>query len=536
MNGGTRRQSVEKVGDSGRRPTMAMAGSSWAERMLSRPARGEGEGRSAVTLAVTRGVGSAVQQAGTKRSVEAAGIEAKGPRGTQGAIKPAGAEHDRWAAEEAMAERVRLAKLGGALGIEQRDEWEGGAMGAQAVVARLRERLRRRIMASWNLTRIGAALGWWNDFLATTRRVPFKALTTTSDLTASVYNNETLDLFIEYMRESGSKVPWRQGAVLSADYIASTAATIRLLRCGQAHYEIAPGAANTCRPAAFKSMRLEDGPLRARGVSTGFRAQDFAAIAGTFDRTSRRGVMEWAVGLGAHSMLLRGGEVGHMQRAAFDAARGITILSITEQMPCRSSRLLPWVTVDVTSIKDVHARHRPVPVPIRKRSSEGDEADPVCAYTAIMALYHVRCQEVPQCAGPCEWCKRPMGLIKPAGRPPTTCARANAPLFADADGKALNTAAVKALGKRMAEAAGLPVDTIAGRLWRIGGATDLRDTMGMAGAAMIKERGRWASDVAFIYARALVGQQMDAAAGMANAQDTSVEVAVPGWVQPAALR
>ena len=88
----------------------------------------------------------------------------------------------------------------------------------------------------------------------------------------------------------------------------------------------------------------------------------------------------------------------------------------------------------------------------------------------------------------------------------------------------------------MAEAAGLPVDTIAGRLWRIGGATDLRDTMGMAGAAMIKERGRWASDVAFIYARALVGQQMDAAAGMANAQDTSVEMAVPGWVQPAALR
>ena len=30
--------------------------------------------------------------------------------------------------------------------------------------------------------------------------------------------------------------------------------------------------------------------------------------------------------------------------------------------------------------------------------------------------------------------------------------------------------------------------------------------------------------------------QMDAAAGMANAQDTSVEMAVPGWVQPAALR
>ena len=53
---------------------------------------------------------------------------------------------------------------------------------------------------------------------------------------------------------------------------------------------------------------------------------------------------------------------------------------------------------------------------------------------------------------------------------------------------------------------------------------------------MLKERGRWASDVAFVYARALVGQQMDAAAGMADARDTEVEVAVPGWIQPAALR
>ena len=50
-------------------------------------------------------------------------------------------------------------------------------------------------------------------------------------------------------------------------------------------------------------------------------------------------------------------------------------------------------------------------------------------------------------------------------------------------------------------------------------------------ASMIKERGRWASDVAFIYARALAGQQMDAAAGMADARDREMEAMVPGWVQ-----
>lgn len=78
---------------------------------------------------------------------------------------------------------------------------------------------------------------------------------------------------------------------------------------------------------------------------------------------------------------------------------------------------------------------------------------------------------------------------------------------------------VKAIGKRMAGMAGIVEEEVAGRLWRVGGAIDLRDTLGMeGGASMIKERGRWASDVAFVYARALAGQQMDAAAGMGDAR------------------
>ena len=56
----------------------------------------------------------------------------------------------------------------------------------------------------------------------------------------------------------------------------------------------------------------------------------------------------------------------------------------------------------------------------------------------------------------------------------------------------------------MATAAGADRGTVAGRPWRVGGATDLRDMLGMAQAAMIKERGRWAADVASVYARALI--------------------------------
>ena len=38
------------------------------------------------------------------------------------------------------------------------------------------------------------------------------------------------------------------------------------------------------------------------------------------------------------------------------------------------------------------------------------------------------------------------------------------------------------------------------------GATDLREVLGDASAALVKKRGRWASDVAEVYQRALLGR------------------------------
>ena len=53
---------------------------------------------------------------------------------------------------------------------------------------------------------------------------------------------------------------------------------------------------------------------------------------------------------------------------------------------------------------------------------------------------------------------------------------------------------------------------------------------------MIKERGRWSSDVACIYQRALVGQQLDAAVAAGDAHDEDVEAMVGGWSQPTTFR
>eukprot|EP00965_Chrysotila_dentata_P058255 1931704-Pleurochrysis_carterae.AAC.1 len=64
----------------------------------------------------------------------------------------------------------------------------------------------------------------------------------------------------------------------------------------------------------------------------------------------------------------------------------------------------------------------------------------------------------------------------------------------------------------MAAAAGEDPASFCGKCWRIGGATDLRDRLGDASKATIKQRGRWPSDVALVYQRALLDHQLDASA------------------------
>eukprot|EP00965_Chrysotila_dentata_P105081 3471094-Pleurochrysis_carterae.AAC.1 len=89
----------------------------------------------------------------------------------------------------------------------------------------------------------------------------------------------------------------------------------------------------------------------------------------------------------------------------------------------------------------------------------------------------------------------------------------------------------------MAAACGEDPNLFGGKCWRIGGATDLRDRLGEGGRAAIKQRGRWASDVAEVYQRALVDHQLDVSADMANSTGVDLEALVHGcWSQPAKFR
>ena len=50
---------------------------------------------------------------------------------------------------------------------------------------------------------------------------------------------------------------------------------------------------------------------------------------------------------------------------------------------------------------------------------------------------------------------------------------------------------------------------------------------------MLKKRGRWLSDIAFIYARASLDTSLEASARLADVTDRDVESAFSGWAEPA---
>eukprot|EP00965_Chrysotila_dentata_P146351 4832833-Pleurochrysis_carterae.AAC.1 len=88
----------------------------------------------------------------------------------------------------------------------------------------------------------------------------------------------------------------------------------------------------------------------------------------------------------------------------------------------------------------------------------------------------------------------------------------------------------------MAAAAGLDPGDFGGKGWRIGGATDMRDILGAGGAAAVQQRGRWASDIAQIYQRAVVDSQLRSSADVADAEGVDLEALCAGWSQPASFR
>ena len=118
------------------------------------------------------------------------------------------------------------------------------------------------------------------------------------------------------------------------------------------------------------------------------------------------------------------------------------------------------------------------------------------------------------------------------------------PLFTWPSGRVWRTPDAISMYRKWSALIGLDAtheDFIKGRCGRIGGASDIRsycvDKWGPTGGVeqgirLLDERGRWFTDISWIYARAGPEAQLTISALMGDVQGGDLEALVSGWTQP----
>ena len=407
---------------------------------------------------------------------------------------------------------------------------------------RLQDRQRQAARRSWDVKRTATALRWFEGYCLAAK-VGFDSgrpvFVPAFQLEGQVRNRATLDRFARFVRDSA---PMRGGAeAVSADTIASYVGAIRLLVSREAGYDIAPESVDLISKLASKDMRKTDPHARGnREWRRPVRLPDFAAAATAgFDRGSLQGCVDWAAGLTAHNTISRGGELGCQDGVSPDAPevkrRLITFASLEWQPPCEASFWRLWLLLFLIPIKDQNCRFRGYPTPIVRRHDGPLGTDPLCTYDALLLAF---------------WRRRALaGELPPLdfrGAPAdgwwlSPPARRQQPFAADADpfftknNVIWRTGDSRELFRRICRVGGAADWESAGASsGRSGGATDLKARQGPGSEQLIKDRGRWDSDVGDIYARDSLDTQIQTSLDIGLAGGTDLESYVKGrWVQRA---
>lgn len=394
-----------------------------------------------------------------------------------------------------------------------------------------RHALRRlRDAASWRVSsalrheegpgQLQTGLRWFSRFRAAVpSRVPFLEHRWAGDLQAAAYNEETLQLFAEFIRQHGSVRAGHTGETVSAASISAYISAVRAYRSRDVGYNLLIREGNQRLPNLLRHMRREDGPAGQRDLSRALTSKYLRALAerADFDKSSAEGKLRWATLVVGHNLLLRGGELGTTDDAEFDPRYGLSLGDVEWHMPGADTRGYEVVSVNVLPIKDTHANRRRVPCLIQRVDlsprSMPTPSGVKCPWGSLRELWLSRMSQV------------------------SSHAASVSPLFARADNVALRTADVLGYIRQAASALGLRAGDFDARALRIGGATDLLDVFGPAEAEkFIKSRGRWATDIGNIYSRPSVDTEMAASAALSRADGTDMEAFRNGYVMPALRR
>ena len=368
--------------------------------------------------------------------------------------------------------------------------------------------------ASW-VSRMGTAFHWLALFhVALPNMVKLHPLGGQDHRANALKNENFWARLAAFMRRHGSIKRGQTGAPVGSGQVQAVISTLRAFRAIGARYSLVTPECNEWLPRIKRSMRKEDGPALERKLQLGIRARHFEQLDSVgWDRSSTEGIYDHALAHTLKIVIGRGGEGGLVEgkkQCDFDPRRAPTVADFRswfESSP-RVNGGLPWLRVWWYPIKDQHGTHAKVPIPVSKRGHAAPGADPACPYDAIHAWWTIRSRQVPEA----RWDQEAFFTH------PTT-------------GKICDTGYVRGLARRMGRLLGISEAALGAKSFRIAGATDMYDAHGEHAQRLLKERGRWHTDIAYIYARISESAHLAAAQAMANASGVDMEHGA-GWVQP----
>lgn len=423
----------------------------------------------------------------------------------------------------ARAMAGRLGLLGPLSGSESRDRWVTAPTTREsAALHQLRASADFRLQNASGAasSHLRTALGWLQRFKGVfPGRQLFVSYSSSADVEAAAYNEETFRLFGEFIRSHGSVRSGHAGEVVLACTISDYISAIRAFVSREAGYSLLVSGGNLRLPKQLLHMRREDGPAGSRELSRAMTARVMRKLwrVPGFECRSRRGILRWAVLWVGHNVLLRGGEFGSPDRKVFSSTAGITLADVEWISPCAETGGFCVAILDVLPIKNVDESRARMPMLIRRRAPGPAPTTDVppedgCAWTAMRRLYDVRVREVPP---------QLHGV---------------APLFASQE-DAVHTADVLEFIREAAAAAGEDPTLFNARALRIGGATDLYHLLGPEQAERtIQKRGRWCSECHQIYTRMSATVMCAVSARMADAAGVDLEAFRSGYVMPAVVQ
>lgn len=327
------------------------------------------------------------------------------------------------------------------------------------------------------------------------------------------YNQSTLDGFQQWLRKTTE---------LAASTIQDYTSAIKT------YCEIEAGGAITTDPPAniistnANKQRRKNAPaVSPRALQIGVGGADFNKIWKALDLDNKPinhpDFIEFDAAVVAYEYALRGGEVGLVDGPTeLDSSRDFCGGSVQLRKPSHGAVGHPWLWAAHTPIKDAHAKFKAIPLATICKCSVNKRRVACCGYCAVTRTLRRRF---------------PGAQYDKDGYLVSKKDRAEL-LFRRPDGKPVRTQDVARIARRFARLAGLDERYAGGKSFRIKSATDLLrpGALGMESKHILKRRGRWGSDIFFVYARVTHMESLIASAALGG---PSLTVERPGgWVQP----